>query len=186
MIMSRVKRAIGRVLYEFAVHLPDVNTINIGQQVLRQFCGKLIMTHCGENVNIRKGARFDSNIEIGDNSGVGEYSYVYGRTIIGQNVMMAQECIINPGNHIIEDITIPMNRQGSAENKTVIIEDDVWLGCRVLILPGVRIGTGAVIGAGAVVTKDVPPYAIVGGVPAKVIRYRTGKQKEEAEEAETL
>lgn len=172
MIMSRVKRAIGRVLYEFAVHLPNINTINIGQLFLRQYCAKLIIARCGRNINIRKGARFDSDIELGDNSGIGENSYIYGKTIIGKNVMMGQECIINPRNHIIDNATIPMNQQGLAASKTVVIEDDVWIGCRVIVLPGVIVGSGSVLAAGAVVTKDVPPYAIVGGVPAKVIRYR--------------
>ena len=54
----------------------------------------------------------------------------------------------------------------------ILVEDDVWIGCRVTVLSGVRIGQGAVVAAGALVTKDVPPYAIVGGVPAKVIKYR--------------
>ena len=54
----------------------------------------------------------------------------------------------------------------------IIVEDDVWIGCRVTVLSGVHIGQGAVVAAGALVTKDVPPYAIVGGVPAKVIKYR--------------
>lgn len=57
-------------------------------------------------------------------------------------------------------------------NKKVVIGNDVWIGAHTVILPGVNIGNGAIIGAGAVVTKDVPPYAIVGGVPAKIIRYR--------------
>ena len=57
--------------------------------------------------------------------------------------------------------------------KPVIIGDDVWIGGRVIILPGVTIGNGAIVGAGAVVTRDVPEYAIVGGVPAKVIKMRT-------------
>jgi len=61
-------------------------------------------------------------------------------------------------------------------NKEVIIENDVWIGANAIILPGVTIGNGAIIGAGAIVTKDVPPYAIVGGIPAKVIKYRFSKE----------
>ena len=65
-----------------------------------------------------------------------------------------------------------MRLQGDSVSKTVIIGDDVWIGARVIILKGVYVGKGAVIAAGAILTKDVPEYAIVGGVPAKVIKYR--------------
>ena len=64
-----------------------------------------------------------------------------------------------------------MGHQGSRIAE-VVIGNDVWIGMRVIIMPGVKIGNGVVIGAGAVVTKDVPDFAIVGGVPAKIIRYR--------------
>ena len=66
-----------------------------------------------------------------------------------------------------------MNQQGFEPEQVMHIGDDVWIGTNVIILPGVNIGSHCIIGAGAVVTKDVPDYAIVGGVPAKVIRYRT-------------
>ena len=65
-----------------------------------------------------------------------------------------------------------MRGQGSTEPQKVTIESDVWIGARVIILPGVTIGKGAILAAGAVVTKDVPDYAVVGGVPAKVLKYR--------------
>ena len=63
-------------------------------------------------------------------------------------------------------------KQEAISKGDIILEDDVWIGQRAMIMSGIRIGQGAVVAAGAVVTKDVPPYAIVGGVPAKVIRYR--------------
>ena len=172
-IMGKAKRIIGQILYKIAINLPEAESpIKLGQKKCRYFCAKLIMARCGKNVNIRRGAEFSPEVEMGNSSGIGSYSQVNGKTIIGNDVMMGRECIININNHIIDDITIPMNQQGIAPGKPVIIEDDVWIGARVIILNGVRIGTGAVIGAGAVVTKDVPPYAVVGGVPAKVIRYR--------------
>ena len=65
-----------------------------------------------------------------------------------------------------------MIQQGFENTKPVVIEDDVWIGGRVIILPGVHVGTGCVIGAGAVVTRDTPPYTIVAGNPAKIKKYR--------------
>ena len=65
-----------------------------------------------------------------------------------------------------------MWKQGFTPPRAVIIEDDVWIGARVTILPGVHIGKGSVLGAGSVITSDVPPYAVVGGNPARVLKYR--------------
>ena len=65
-----------------------------------------------------------------------------------------------------------MCQQGYYEEKPIVIGDDVWIGGHVIVLPGVHIGTGAIVGAGAVVTKDVPDYAVVGGNPARIIKSR--------------
>lgn len=65
-----------------------------------------------------------------------------------------------------------MGQQGEAPLRKVTIKDDVWIGTRAIILPGITVGKGAIIGAGSVVTKDVPDYAIVGGAPARVLKYR--------------
>ena len=89
-----------------------------------------------------------------------------GRLEIGDNVDKAQETNIWTEQHDYNDPTY------KTICKEVIIEDHVWLASRVTVLPGVHIGRGAVVASGAVVTKDVPPLAIVGGVPAKVIGYR--------------
>ena len=86
--------------------------------------------------------------------------------------MMGPDVVIMTNSHNFERIDIPMNIQGSAVPKKVVIGNDVWIGTRAIILPGTTIGNGAIIGAGAVVTKDVPEYGIVGGVPAKLIRNR--------------
>lgn len=96
---------------------------------------------------------------------------------IGNKVIFGPEVTIRGGNHrtdmvgrFIFDITDAEKRP--EDDRGVVIEDDVWVGTRAIILHGVTIGRGAVVGAGALVTKSVPPYAIVGGIPAKVIRFR--------------
>ena len=146
--------------------------INIGQKCIRAFCGKLFLMKCGKNVNIQKNTRFSHKCTIGDNSGIGENSILYGPVYIGDDVMMGPEIIIYTQNHEFSSLDKPMRLQGYQDVKPVIIGNDVWIGGRVIILPGVQIGNGAVIGAGAVVTKNVPQYAVVAGNPASVKKYR--------------
>ena len=112
----------------------------------------------------RRGSSFSLDLKIGANSGIGEKCVVGANTFIGDNVMMAREVIINPDNHIITRTDISMNQQGITHCHCTI-EDDVWIGARAIILAAndITIHHGAIIGAGAVVTKDVPPFAIVGG-----------------------
>lgn len=85
--------------------------------------------------------------------------------------MMGPDVTILTHTHNIERTDIPMGQQGMRVAE-VVIGNDVWIGMRVVIMPGVKIGNGAVIGSCAVVTKDVSAFAIVGGVPAKIIKYR--------------
>lgn len=102
------------------------------------------------------------------------------RVVIGNYCSIGPECVfLTGGEHRYDGLsTYPFRvMQGLTENESVtrgpiVLEDDVWLGFRTTVMSGVTIGRGAVVAAGAVVTKDVPPYAIVGGVPAKVIKYR--------------
>lgn len=173
--MKRYKRAFGYALYYFfARHLPCSGLpYSIGAKHIRAFCAKCMLDGCGENVNIEHGAFFASgkDIVIGNNSGIGLNCRVAGPLTIGNDVMMAPNVTIVTQNHKMSDLTIPMRLQ-TAPKKAVVIKDDVWIGTNAVILPGVTIGKGSVIGAGAIVTKDVADYAIVGGNPAKVIRYR--------------
>ncbi len=127
----------------------------------------------GKNNTIQTGFRFGMKdiLIIGDNCQINENVYIQSATI-GNNVLIAQNVAILAVTHKFDSLDMPIRQQGSTEPKFVTINDDVWIGRNVVIMPGINIGTGAIIGAGAVVTKDVQPYAIVGGVPAKIIRYR--------------
>ena len=93
-----------------------------------------------------------------------------GEVRIGNNFHSGPECIILTQIHNYEGESIPYD--STYIEKKVIIEDNVWFGVRVIVLPGVTIGEGAIIQAGTVVVKDVPPLAIVGGHPGKVFKYR--------------
>ncbi len=122
------------------------------------------------------------SITLGDNVYIGDFCTISGddgEVIIGKNVLIAAYTLIQAANHNFDRLDIPIMDQGH-EPSFVHIEDDVWIGASCVICPGVCIGTGAVIGAGAVVTKDVPPFAVVGGVPAKVIRYRKSEGEGDA------
>ncbi len=178
--MGKIKRALGYLLYYFfARHLPcSTVPYSLGAKYVRRMCAKLMFDKCGKNVNIEHGAFLASGkgIEIGDNSGIGINCRITGPLSIGKDVMMAPGVNIVTQNHEIADITIPMRLQ-TAEKKKVTICDDVWIGVNALILPGITVGRGSVVAGGAVVTKDVPPYTIVGGNPAKIIRSR--KKEEE-------
>lgn len=164
------------IYHYFASHLP-VSTLPFGRisKRLRYLLVKRIFKQCGKNVNVEKGAYFQNgfNVEIGDNSGIGVNANIPNNLIIGKNVLMGPDVMVFPSSHRFERKDQLILEQGYEEPKQVVIEDDVWIGARVIIVGGIRIKQGAVIGAGSVVTKDVEPFAIVAGVPAKVIKYRS-------------
>ena len=95
-----------------------------------------------------------------------------GSIRIGDNVQLAPRCALYPYQHSFASRETPIVRQPVTSRGDIVIEDDAWLGVGVIVLDGVTIGRGAVVGAGAVVTESVPPYAIVVGVPARIIGYR--------------
>lgn len=167
-------RAFAILTYDLiAVHLPASHQKwSFGAKRLRAFCARHMLTSCGENVNVERHARFGRGVTLGDRSGIGINASIGEQTRIGSDVMMGPDCVIYTRNHRFDRLDIPMREQGYGPVEPVVIGDDCWIGGRVTILPGVHIGNGAVIAAGAVVTKDVPPFAVVGGVPAKIIYNR--------------
>jgi len=117
------------------------------------------------------------NIEIGDDFYAGSFNYFAGGPIkIGNHTAFANYIIVETTDHNFDDPDLSIRKQG-LDRKPVVIEDDVWIGDRVTILGGVTIGTGSIVGAGSVVVKDIPPYSVVIGNPARVVRQR-GRTKE--------
>jgi acetyltransferase-like isoleucine patch superfamily enzyme len=163
------------IYYLLARHLPTppVPGWRLGY-ILRRILVRRIFKQCGDGVLIKKNAYFGSgvDIQIGDRSQIGHNARVDHDTIIGNDVIMGPDVVILSSSHAFEDKNIPINMQGAVAKRPVNIGNDVWIGTRVIILPGVNIGNGAVIGAGSVVTKDIPSYAIAAGVPTIVLRYR--------------
>lgn len=113
------------------------------------------------------------SITIGDRTAINERTRIVSTNSVsvGSDVMIASDCYILDVSHDTSSIHIPIREQGY-RMAPVVIEDDVWLGTGVIVLMGVTIGRGAIVAAGSVVTKDVPPFHIAGGVPAKLIKSR--------------
>lgn len=160
--------------YGLAKHLPSSwhKSTRIFRIIRRSVC-KPLFEECGTGLNVESGVSFGTGtgIKIGNNCGIGVRSQVRGPLTIGNNVMMGPEVVVFTSNHRFDRLDITMDYQGS-ETKPVLIGNDVWIGQRAMIMAGVTIGNGVVIAAGSVVTKDIPDYAVVGGVPAKVLKYR--------------
>lgn len=172
--MRSYKEKVFTLLYIiFAKNLPKSYHLRIAGK-LRNFFAKRILKSCGKNVNIEHGAVFNSCCSVGDYSGIGIDCEMngFGGITIGNYVSMGPETVIYTQNHSTKRTDIPMQQQGYDDSKPVVIEDDVWIGRRVIILPGVTIGKGSVIGAGAVVSRDIPPYSVAIGVPARVVKNR--------------
>jgi acetyltransferase-like isoleucine patch superfamily enzyme len=122
-----------------------------------------------------------SGIKIGKDSLIGEYSVIRGQggVQIGDRVYTSPFTQIIAVNHVFDDPDRPFIEQGITA-QGITIEDDVWLGAGAIITDGVRVGKGAVVAAGAVVTTDVPPHTVVGGVPARPLKQIDGKHGKEA------
>lgn len=125
--------------------------------------------------NDPSGNKENAYLTIGTNTYIGEYNNLRaagGRLTIGNNCLISQHITIVTSNHNIKKMHLIQEQAWTDKNNYVTICNDVWIGANSVILPGVTINIGAVIAAGTIVTKDVPPYAIVAGNPAKIIKYR--------------
>ena len=167
--------------YPRRVHLGDACRIARGA-LLRANTDAAEGVRLGDRSLVQENALLNANrghIRIGNDSWVGPFCLLYGNggIEIGNHVMVAAHTSINTVSHHAERTDTPMSEQGTYLDP-VAIEDDVWIGLHAVILQGLTIGKGAIVGAGAVVTRSVPAYSVVAGVPARVVdRRNTNTQK---------
>lgn len=161
--------------YGFARHLPTqpVPGWRLGYG-LRRWIVRQVLDSCGEDVIVKSGAYFGDGrgISVASRAQIGHNSRIDHGVTIGEDVVMGPDVVIMTITHAYVDPDTPVNMQGALARRPVLVGRDVWIGTRVIILPGVHIGEGAIVGAGSVVTKSVPPYAVVAGNPARVVKWR--------------
>lgn len=148
-------------------------------KAIRGFFARRVLQSAGNNINIERGASFATDVCIGNNSAIGINCRIqWGGVKIGDNVLMGPDILIYTTNHESSNTDIPICKQGNSLPKPVIIEDDVWIGARVIILPGVTVRRGCIIGAGTVLTKTFPEYSIIAGNPGRVVKRRKNEIEE--------
>jgi galactoside O-acetyltransferase len=157
----------------FGIHYTIDRTARLhDRRVIRLAKGALIT----EGVIIRA---HEHLVSVGEHSQIGPYTVILGGVgvTIGNMVMIGPHCVLAAGSHDFVQTEKPMRFAGNLARGPIVIEDDVWIGANCTITDGVRIGRGAVVGANSVVTRDVAPYDIVGGAPARAIGNRLEKIK---------
>lgn len=149
--------------------IQDSSKFNLGNGV---FIGANTVLLCMDDP---KGEQGISKLSIGNGTSIGEMNNIRaagGEIIIGQKCIFSQYITIVAANHLVSKDKHMIDQAWDTTKNSVVINDDVWIGSHSQIMPGVTIGKGAIIAAGATVTKDVEPYAIMVGSPAKLLRYR--------------
>lgn len=138
---------------------------------LRSKCVSMYVKSSGTKLRVKSGAEISPNASIGNYSELGTRCMVQANVAIGDYVIMGPDVKIYSRNHKFDRLDIPIANQGKNYYETRI-GNDVWIGANVIVTAGCIIGDHAIIAAGAVVTSDVAPFAIMGGVPAKLIKFR--------------
>lgn len=160
--------------YGLAKHLPDSSLPGGGlSTVLRGLLCRGFIAGPGRKLHVRSDAFLADgrHLYMADRSSIGPGCRIYGARI-GYGVVIGPHCVFFKENRAANDLDIPVGDHDTTPINLPIVEDWAWIGERVLVLQGRRIGRGAIVGAGAVVTRDVAPFTIVGGNPARVIGHR--------------
>ncbi len=188
----RLKKAGGLMLIGSRVKVRYPHYLQVGKNFIAEDGAEIMALSqqgiiCGDNVTIGAyasikpssyyGRNLGVGLRIGDNSNIGRYSYIgcSGLITIGKNVMMGPRVGLFAENHKFDAVDRPMRDQG-VTRAPIVVEDDCWLASSSTILAGVTIGRGSIVAAGSVVTHDVPPFSIVAGSPAKIIRSRLNEK----------
>lgn len=183
-----LKKTKGLFLVGKHVQISHCNHISFGKNVkiedyaeIHGLCSEGLVF--GDNVTLSRGVMirpssyyggdYGAGLVMGSKSSIGPYGYVgcSGKIVIGNNVMFGPKCSLFAENHVFSDAKSTIKSQG-VKQKGIKIGDDCWIGSNTTILDGVSLGKGVVIGAGSIVTHDIPDRAIAIGVPARVIKYR--------------
>jgi acetyltransferase-like isoleucine patch superfamily enzyme len=197
LLRPRLKRAAGLVFCERNVHVHHARYVEAGRDLnLEEGCqiiglsrrGIVFGDRCtvGRYATISPtnllGGEPGEGLKLGDNANIGPYAFVgcSGYISIGDRVLMGPRVNLLAENHRFADLGRPIKLQG-VERSFITIEDDCWIGAGSTILAGVTVAHDSVVAAGSVVTKDVPPLSIVGGVPAEVIRTREAAPRDGAD-----
>jgi maltose O-acetyltransferase len=161
--------------YGLAARLPTLD-LPFGElaERLRVVLARKLLKASGKNLRVAPGVNFGSGLRVtvGDNSTLPTRLTVIGDLHIGDDFMCGPDVVFISYNHRFDDPNMPMRLQGASESAPIHVGNDVWIGMRAIIMPGVTIGHHAIVAAGSIVTKDVPAWGIVGGNPAKLIKYR--------------
>ncbi len=172
---------------ETGVEIKSAASIELGKRAMLHHGVYLNGWHTNSKICLKECAYLDRNvtvtvhengyIEIGKLTYIGPATCIAGPgpVKIGNYCLISSHCGIYGNNHIFEDPNVLIREQGFT-NKGITIEDDCWLGTGVKVLDGVTIGKGSVVGASAVVTKDIPPYSVAVGIPARVIAQRSKQE----------
>lgn len=141
---------------------------------IRSWLVRNFVNKSDQKITVKNNADISPYIEIGYDSELGTRCMIHSNVILGDNVIMGPDVKIYARNHKFEDLEVPIQYQGKHYLRTEI-GNDVWIGANAIITAGVKVGNHVVIAAGSVVTKEIPDFAVIGGVPAKIIKYRNEK-----------
>lgn len=169
--MNNIQTLAAKAAYHFGARRLPASHVpwSFGAKRIRRDLAARFVAEVHPTANIEPGVELHSaEITLKAYSGLARDCWVQGPLTIGEYSMIGPGTRIYTINHSHDRTDIPIQLQGFDAPRPVVIEDDVWMGARCMIMPGVTIGRGSIIAAGTVVTKDVPPYSVAAGVPAVV------------------